>query len=145
MSLSYKKIKDSSEYFLSPIPRWITHYGFVTLVAVALILLSLVSMIRYPEKRSIKVLLVKKSAFAIMDFDTYKFVGLTQDIEIEMPLTGKVHGNIVKSAAELTGNHAICSLMVRENDIPRNIRDSIYCAGEVILNDHTLLETILKK
>jgi hypothetical protein len=145
MTVVKKKINDDAELFLAPIPRWVTHYGFLFLLLLFLIIGALITIVRYPEKKDVTVILTKNGAYAMIDFDTYKILGPNQQITVDAPVIGKRTGRINMASTELSHDMAVSKLHLSSGFSSGLIRDTAWCKGEIILTDKPLFSRILNK
>jgi hypothetical protein len=145
MKNQYKIINDKSELFLAPIPKWITHYGFILMLFIGLLLLFFSFVIKYPETKNVTVLLTKRNAFVIMDFDTYKYITPHQNMKITVPIIGQLNATIEPDATQLTHNSVINNLSIKTDRYSGIIKDTVYCKGEITLNNFSLMERLINK
>jgi hypothetical protein len=145
MKIQYKNVSDKSELFLAPIPKWITHYGFILMLFVGSLLIFFSCIVKYPQTKTVTVLLTKKRAFTIMNYDTYKYISPHQNVVITLPIIGKLNGTIEGNTAQLTHNSVINNLAINSDKYSEFIKDSVYCQGEIIFNDFSLIERLINK
>ena len=145
MKIQYKNINDRSEFFLAPIPRWITHYGFILMLLVSFILVFFSFVIKYPETKSVTVFITKDNVFSLIDFSTYEKLTPNQSIYIDLPLVGRLNAKIDQNSAQLSHNFVLNKLDINPNKYKGLISDTVYCKGEITLSNFTLMERILNK
>lgn len=145
MNIQYKNIKDNSDFFLPPIPKWVTHCGFMSMVLIGLVLVLLVISVRYPEKSECTVLLTKTNAYTLIDFETYRYLEPNQIVVIKMPITGKVNGTVLNNTSVLMRDRVMTQLAIQPKDFPKNIIDTVFCKAEIAVGDRSILKAITKK
>ena len=76
---------ERSDFFLKPIPRWVTLYGFVILTVLVTLVVVLSLFFKVPHIIHLKVYVTKDSIFAISNFAQLEEIKNIKKIEIQLP------------------------------------------------------------
>jgi hypothetical protein len=141
----YKIIDDKkTDIFLSPIPRWITHYGFGATIALLIVLFAAASFVKYPTTISLNVTIRKKSTTAEVDFETYQKLLPSQKIEISTPFV-TITGITSKSKSYAINKSIIVPVIIADSTVQKlPFKDKIICEGKIVIENKSLLYRIFR-
>ncbi|RMG31359.1 MAG: hypothetical protein D6730_01480 [Bacteroidetes bacterium] len=143
----HKVLEDNkSEFFLEPIPRWITHFGFGLMVAIFLAILTFTAVVNHPRTIIMEVTVSPDSVIAEADFDVFQQITQGQKVAIRSPFSDlPIEGKAEVQKAWGNANKIYIPIEVNQQLIQNMpIRNKLLCKGEVILYDASLLEKIIK-
>jgi hypothetical protein len=143
--MMYKAIDDQkTDIFLSPIPRWITHYGFGATIALLIVLFAAASFVKYPTTISLNVTIRKKSTTAEVDFETYQKLLPSQKIEISTPFV-TITGITSKSKSYAINKSIIVPVIIADSTVQKlPFKDKIICEGKIVIENKSLLYRIFR-
>lgn len=141
----YKSIDDNkTDIFLSEIPRWITHYGFLLTIMLLSLLIGTATFVKYPTTILLKVTITSKTVTTKIDFNSYQKLKSSQTISIFSPFSS-IKGIISKSEAYAIGNEIHLPIILPDSVIQRlPFKDNLTCDGEIIIENKSILEKILR-
>jgi hypothetical protein len=141
----YKAIDDQkTDIFLSPIPRWITHYGFGATIALLIVLFAVASFVKYPTTISLNITITKSKTTAEVDFETYRKLLPSQKIEINTPFA-TIEGIASKSNSYAFNNAIIMPVILPDTTVQKlPFKDKMICEGRVVVENKSLIWKIFK-
>jgi hypothetical protein len=142
----FKNIDDRADLFLTPIPKWITRYGFVSMILIVFGLVIFTSIVRFPQNIDIPVVIEKNRILAETDFSSFQNIYAGQKIRIEIPfLNTEIEGNLEKANAWVENRTIFVPIATQGSmgQIPFNTK--LACQGHVTLENETLLKRIFER
>jgi hypothetical protein len=81
----------------------------------------------------------------MLDYSTYNEVKDGQQVDINLPLFGKVVGTLETQSAYLSGQSVFCNARINKKLDPDKFRGTISCDGEILLSNTSILKKIFSK
>jgi hypothetical protein len=143
----FKKIDDRSELFFSPIPRWITHTGFIILVCILLALVFASSYMRYPHTVKLPVILDGQKAYSHVSFTTFRALKQGAAISIDVPTSNvPLKGTLDINASVIEKDKMVVPVILNTSDLNSiRFRGEFHSRGEIVLENRSLLKKLLSR
>ena len=139
-----KDIKNQSDYFFPPIPRWVTHYGFGIMVLLLIGFLLAASQISYVDIQQFDVVLTKNSQTAKLDFNLYKKLKSRQPIMVDGPFQRPLKGYLQKQIIDAKDTYVIVPVVFSDTAInPLPITGQLLCKGSLRISRGSLLRNLV--
>ena len=139
---------ERKDFFLMPIPKWITLWGFWWIMIMFFIILFCVSIVRFNEKLEIDIIITKeKNVIARTNFRNFKKISDNQKILIAIPIReNNIEGQLNKSQSWIENDSILIPISI-DNCALDSIRyvQEIKTNGSIILSQGSLLNKILFK
>ncbi len=142
------KKNNKFDFFLEPIPKWITHLGFATMALILIAIIVFATCYKYPRSVFLAISIYPDRAIAKTDFDTFKILTESNEVIIFLPLNDtNLKGRIVKKDAWINGSDVYFPVQLAADLEVYQIRfkDVIYCRGKVLLSSSTLLNEVFSR
>jgi len=87
----HKQIDDNkTELFLTPIPKWITTYGFIALLVFGLLIITFTYFFEIPDTVDLDVTLTRDKIYATCDFNILGRIKESNQVKIISPFTEEI-------------------------------------------------------
>jgi hypothetical protein len=143
----YKKIDDKkTELFLEPIPRWITSYGFVTMLILASAIFLFSYFFELPRTLSVSVHLDKQTIFTVLTFDQSIHIIDGSAIYIKTPFQkAPIIGKINKNGMWAEGNKVYIPVTI-DQSILRDMafKKELDCNGEILIDKASIFSKLFQ-
>ncbi len=142
----YKVVHDNkTELFLEPIPRWITSYGFLTMLVLAVLIVVSSYFFKIPRTLSTTVHLERQKAFTTLSFDESFLIRDTCTmIYIKVPLQSTpIIGKIRKSEIWAEGSKLYVPIFIDQAVLGAlTFKNELDCSGEILIDNTSLFQKV---
>jgi hypothetical protein len=144
--MDFRIIDDNKdEFFLKPIPKWITVYGFAAMVLLGCAIVTIAYFFKIPKAVSLEVHIMRDSAYALTNFDDFQNIGAAKNISLKTP-NKEIVAEVKTDQMWIQKNTIFIPIVIDPSVLSTlRFKTEILCVGKITIENSSLIDRIFVK